>query len=171
MTAAHRAMTQLESWPNLVSGSPRCAVGRAFGTAGCDIVHFHADDAADLYLTRAAVERLLPQLLHCTAIRVRPGASWITVLLDCDDDVALLLMLMSVALKEHDALEGRDEECGGLRSGRTASPCDWERHAMPSPHPAGPSAAASGPAGTSHHRRVHDAWKAVGRILPHGHTH
>lgn len=116
MTAAHRAMTQLESWPNLVSGSPRCAVGRSFGTAGCDIVHFHANDAADLYLTRTAVERLLPQLRDSTAIRVRPGASWITVLLDCDDDVALLLTLISVALKEHDAVRGPEEEYGGPRT-------------------------------------------------------
>ncbi|WP_327579660.1 MULTISPECIES: luciferase family protein [unclassified Streptomyces] len=165
MTAAHRAMTQLESWPNLVSGSPRCAVGRSFGTAGCDIVHFHANDAADLYLTRTAVERLLPQLRDSTAIRVRPGASWITVLLDCDDDVALLLTLISVALKEHDAVRGPEEECGGPRTARTAPPCDWEPLAIPSPRAAGPVAASGG----AHHGRVHDAWKAVGRMLPHGH--
>ncbi|MFB8272293.1 luciferase family protein [Streptomyces sp. NPDC055955] len=163
MTAAHRAMTQLESWPNLVSGSPRCAVGRSFGTAGCDIVHFHANDAADLYLTRTAVERLLPQLLDSTAIRVRPGASWITVLLDCDDDVALLLTLISVALKEHDAVRGLEEERGGPRTPRTAAPCDWEPRATPAPRAAAPVAA------SVHHGRVHDAWKAVGRMLPHGH--
>ncbi|MFF1565437.1 luciferase family protein [Streptomyces sp. NPDC058293] len=164
MTAAHRAMTQLESWPNLVSGSPRCAVGRSFGTAGCDIVHFHANDAADLYLTRTAVERLLPQLRDSTAIRVRPGASWITVLLDCDDDVALLLTLISVALKEHDAVRGPEEEYGGPRTAaRTAPPCDWEPRAIPSPRAAGPVAA------SAHHGRVHDAWKAVGRMVPHGH--
>ncbi|MFF1737707.1 luciferase family protein [Streptomyces sp. NPDC058247] len=167
MTAAHRAMTQLESWPNLVSGSPRCAVGRAFGTAGCDIVHFHANDAADLYLTRTAVERLLPQLRDSTAIRVRPGASWITVLLDCDDDVALLLTLISVALKEHDAVSGHEEEYGGPRAARSAPPCDWEPQAIRAPRAAG-QAAVSAP-GAAHHGRVHDAWKAVGRMLPHGH--
>ncbi|MFI9778346.1 luciferase family protein [Streptomyces sp. NPDC051956] len=158
-------MTQLESWPNLVSGSPRCAVGRAFGTAGCDIVHFHANDAADLYLTRTAVERLLPLLRDSTAIRVRPGASWITVLLDCDDDVALLLTLISVALKEHEAFKVPEEECAGPRTARTAPPCDWEPRAIPSPRASGPTA----PSGPAHHGRVHDAWKAVGRMLPHGH--
>ncbi|MET7516818.1 luciferase family protein [Streptomyces sp. NPDC005480] len=165
MTAAHRAMTQLESWPNLVSGSPRCAVGRAFGTAGCDIVHFHANDAADLYLTRTAVERLLPLLRDSTAIRVRPGASWITVLLDCDDDVALLLTLISMALKEHEAFGVPEEECAEPRTARTAAPCDWEPRAIPSPRASGPAA----PSGPAHHGRVHDAWKAVGRMLPHGH--
>ena len=89
MTAAHRAMALLETWPNLVSGPPRCTVGHAFASAGHEIVHFHSDDSADLYLTRTAVERLLPQFAHTTAIRVRPGASWITVLLDCDADVEL----------------------------------------------------------------------------------
>ncbi|MGW6404156.1 luciferase domain-containing protein [Streptomyces sp. NPDC055134] len=128
-------------------------------------MHFHANDAADLYLTRTAVERLLPLLRDSTAIRVRPGASWITVLLDCDDDVALLLTLISVALKEHEALAVPDEECAGPRTARRAPPCDWEPRAIPSPRASGPTAS-SGPA---HHGRVHDAWKAVGRMLPHGH--
>ncbi|GGX73950.1 luciferase family protein [Streptomyces minutiscleroticus] len=116
MTAAHRAMALLETWPNLVSGPSRCAVGHAFASAGHDIVHFHSDDAADLNLTRTAVERLRPQLQHNSAIRAHPGADWITVLLDCDADVQLLLGLVSVALKEH----------GAVPPGVPA-PCDWEQ--------------------------------------------
>ncbi|MGP8297313.1 luciferase domain-containing protein [Streptomyces inhibens] len=156
MTAADRAMAQLESWPNLVSGSPRCAVGRAFGTAGDEIVHFHSNDAADLHLTRAAIERLLPHLRLSTAIRVRPGASWITVLLDCDADIALLLTLVSVALKEH----------GAAHSGRATPPCDWELPAIPSLHTAAsPGPVAPDPA----HRGMPSVWKTVGRLIPHGH--
>ncbi|MEV2192335.1 luciferase family protein [Streptomyces phaeochromogenes] len=141
MTAAHRAMALLETWPNLVSGPPRCAVGHAFATAGHEIVHFHSDDSADLYLTRTAVERLLPQFAHASAIRVRPGASWITVLLDCDADVQLLLGLVSVALKEHGAVTPR----------RPSPPCDWERPpVVPGPRPGA-------------------ARRMVDRLMPHAH--
>ncbi|MZD09612.1 hypothetical protein GTW43_31710 [Streptomyces sp. SID5785] len=115
MTAAQIAMTELGTWPDLVSGPPRCAVGHAFGAAGHDLVHFHSDDCADLYLTSSAVQRLLPQLRRASAIRVHPGASWITVLLECDTDVHLLLSLVSVALKEHG-----EHAC-------PSPPCDWER--------------------------------------------
>ncbi|MCX3060067.1 luciferase domain-containing protein [Streptomyces beihaiensis] len=119
MTAAQRAMTELGTWPNLVSGPPRCSVGHAFGCAGHDLVHFHSDDCADLYLSSPVVQRLLPQLSHNSAIRMRPDSSWITVLLDCDTDVHLLLSLVSVALKEHDA-----HNC-------PSPPCDWERAVSP----------------------------------------
>lgn len=164
-------MTELESWPHLVSGAPRCAVGRSYGIAGApdamayELVHFHSEGAADVCLTRAAVDRLRPQLAHNTAIRVRPGASWITVLLDYDVDVALLLTLVSVGLKAHD-----DARAAALRAGRSgafaqcpAPPCDWEPLSLrqPSPKipaPAGPPAA---------ERRGFLA--AVGRLMPHGH--
>lgn len=153
MTVADRAMTQLESWPNLISGSPRCAAGRAFGTTGHDIVHFHSADAADLHLTHAAVHRLLPHLQHSTAVRVHPGSSWITVLLDCDADVALLLTLISVALKEHDG-------AGGDPAEGPSALCDWQPQSMPPPR--------AGTAAAGRHRRVPAAWKAVGRLIPHG---
>ena len=142
MTAAHRAMALLETWPNLVSGSPRCTVGHAFASAGHEIVHFHSDDSADLCLTPTAVERLLPQLLHTSAIRVRPGATWITVLLDCDADVQLLLGLLSVALKEH----------GGVPSRRLSPPCDWER-----------------PPAVAVPNRPGAARRVVDRLMPHSH--
>ncbi len=73
MTAAHRAMDQLESWPNLVSGPPRCAVGQALFAAECEVVHFHSGFAADLHLTHPAIERLRPELRHSSAIRLKPA--------------------------------------------------------------------------------------------------
>ncbi|MEV0438807.1 luciferase family protein [Streptomyces spectabilis] len=175
MTAAQRAMTQLESWPNLVSGSPRCAVGRSFGTpgtparAGYELIHFHCDDAADVCLTRAAVDRLRPQLRHSSAIRVRPGASWITVLLDCDMDIALLLTLVSVGLKAHD--DALAVVLGEGQQGRAADcpspPCDWEVRAKPVAH--APLATAAPPPSTEARRGLRATWKAVGRLIPHGH--
>nr|WP_229925258.1 luciferase family protein [Streptomyces longispororuber] len=168
-------MTQLESWPDLVSGPPRCAVGRSYGTPGApgearyELVHFHSDDAADVCLTRAAVDRLRPQLAHNSAIRVRPGASWVTVLLDGDMDIALLLTLVSVGLKAHDdalALRGAQGP-----PGRAAPPCDWEARVQeaplaPVPTPPTPAPATAGPAGL---RGLRATWKAVGRLMPHGH--
>ncbi|MFE1955519.1 MULTISPECIES: luciferase domain-containing protein [Streptomyces] len=118
MTAAQRAMTELGTWPHLVSGPPRCSIGHAFGPAGHDLVHFHSDDCADLYLTAPAVQRLLPHLRRTSAVRVHPGASWITVLLECDTDVQLLLSLVSLALKE---------QAGRAPHACPAPPCDWER--------------------------------------------
>ncbi|WP_338106256.1 luciferase family protein [Streptomyces alboflavus] len=174
MTAAQRAMTELESWPNLVSGFPRCAVGRSFGIVGApgptgyDIVHFHSDGAADVCLTRAAVDRLRPQLAHSSAIRVRPGASWITVLLDCDIDVALLLTFVSVGLKAHD-----DDLAAADRAGRggafahsPAPPCDWEPLAFR--QPAAKVPAPAGPPDVER-RGILATWRAVGRLIPHGH--
>ncbi|GAB3015332.1 DUF5519 family protein [Streptomyces pseudoechinosporeus] len=148
MTAAHRAMALLEGWPNLISGPPKCTVGHAFASAGHEIVHFHSDDSADLFLTRPAVERLLPQLRHNSAIRVRPGASWITVLLDCDADVELLLILVSLALKE------QSQEHGEVPQDRPSPPCDWER---PAELPAVPTS------------RPGAARRMVDRLMPHGH--
>ncbi|MFH8796905.1 luciferase family protein [Streptomyces sp. NPDC017941] len=171
MTAAQRAMTALASWPNLVSGAPRCAVGRSFGIAGApetlayELVHFHSDAAADVCLTRAAVDRLRPQLAGSTAIRMRPGASWITVLLDCDVDVALLLTLVSVGLKAHDdacAAAFRADRDSAF-AGRPAPPCDWEPAALRLPAPKVPAPA--GPPAAE--RRGFLA--AVGRLIPHGH--
>lgn len=156
MTAAHRAMAQLETWPNLVSGPPRCAVGQAFRTTEYEVVHFHSDYAADLHLTHPAIERLLPELRRSSAIRVTPGSAWLTVLLDCDADVELLLSLISVALKAH----------GDVRQRHPGPPCEWYGSAAPSPRATIGVGAA--PVATPH-GLVPAARRAMGRLIPHGH--
>ncbi|MEV6671035.1 luciferase family protein [Streptomyces sp. NPDC051162] len=99
MTAAHRAMAQLETWPDLARSRPSCRVGDALRTAESEVVHFHSGREADLHLTRAVLADLLPVLRQSSAIRACPGAAWVTVLLECDADVELLITLVSVALK------------------------------------------------------------------------
>lgn len=155
MTAAHRAMAQLETWPNLVSGSPRCAVGQAFRTTEYEVVHFHSDHAADLHLTHPAIERLLPELRRSSAIRLTPGSAWLTVLLDCDADVELLLSLVSVALKAH----------GDVRQCHPGAPCEWYGSAAPSPR----AAVGVVVAAPTSHGLVPAARRAMGRLIPHGH--
>ncbi|WP_162890469.1 luciferase family protein [Streptomyces olivoreticuli] len=99
MTAAHRAMDRLETWPDLARGTPSCRIGDALRTAESEVVHFHSGREADLHLTRAVLGDLLPVLRQSSAIRPFPGAAWVTVLLECDADVDLLISLVSLALK------------------------------------------------------------------------
>ncbi|MFE9120298.1 luciferase family protein [Streptomyces sp. NPDC007172] len=148
-------MDQLESWPNLVSGPPRCAVGQALFAAECEVVHFHSGFAADLHLTHPAIERLRPELRHSSAIRLKPGSAWVTVLLDCDADVDLLLTLVSMALKAQTA---SPPNC-------PFAPCTWYRPAVPPQRVAEPTALSS----AARPGVFPAARRAVGRLfLPHG---
>ncbi|MFE0256391.1 luciferase family protein [Streptomyces sp. NPDC059010] len=101
MTLAQRAMEQLEVWPDLSSGPASCGAGRALRTVHSEIVHFHSDHDVDLHLTERAIERFRADLQESTAIRLVAGSRWVTVHLDCDTDVDLLMSLVSMALKAH----------------------------------------------------------------------
>ncbi|WP_369174407.1 luciferase family protein [Streptomyces sp. R28] len=101
MTPAQRAMERLEVWPDLSSGPAHCGAGRALRSVQSEIVHFHSDRDVDLHLTVSAIQRLHDDLQESTAIRLVPGSGWVTVHLDCDTDVDLLMSLVSAALKAH----------------------------------------------------------------------
>lgn len=101
MKLAQRAMERLEAWPDLSSGPASCGTGRALRSVHSEIVHFHSDHDVDLHLTEGAIERFRGDLQESTAIRLVPGSRWVTVHLDCDTDVDLLMSLVSVALKAH----------------------------------------------------------------------
>ncbi|WP_328877638.1 luciferase domain-containing protein [Streptomyces sp. NBC_00299] len=99
MTLAQRAMKQLEVWPDLSPGPASCGAGRALRSVHSEIVHFHSDHDVDLHLTVSAIRRFHADLQESTAIRLVPGSGWVTVHLDCDTDVDLLMSLVSAALK------------------------------------------------------------------------
>ncbi|WP_217214238.1 luciferase family protein [Streptomyces sp. AC550_RSS872] len=101
MTLAQRAMEQLQVWPDLSAGPTSCGAGRALRSAHSEIVHFHSDRDVDLHLTAGAIRRFHDDLQESTAIRLVPGSDWVTVHLDCDTDVDLLMSLVSAALKAH----------------------------------------------------------------------
>ncbi|MFF2382797.1 luciferase family protein [Streptomyces sp. NPDC058108] len=103
MNGAKLAMERLATWPDLHGATPACAAGPALCSAGAEIVHFHGDSDAELHLTAAAIERLRPELGRSTAIRLHPASAWVTVHLNCEDDIALLTSLVSVALRAHTA--------------------------------------------------------------------
>ncbi|EKX63302.1 luciferase domain-containing protein [Streptomyces ipomoeae] len=103
MTLAQRALRQLETWPDLTAGPASCGTGRALRSRQHEIVHFHLDHDVDLHLTPALIRRMAADLGESSAVRLVPGSRWVTVHLDCETDVDLLLSLVSVALKAHQA--------------------------------------------------------------------
>ncbi|MEU6525187.1 luciferase family protein [Streptomyces sp. NPDC046924] len=103
MKPAQRAMELLRTWPDLTACKAACGTGQALRSAREEIVHFHSERDVDLHLTRRAIQRFHYDLNASTAIQLTPGSSWVTVHLDCATDVDLLLSLVSVALKAHQA--------------------------------------------------------------------
>lgn len=101
MTTAWHALAQLASWPDLTEVRSSCGTGRALGSAGGEIAHFHTERSVDLNLTVRAIRRYEPDLRRSTAIRLVPGSHWVTVRLECESDVNLLMTLMSAALRAH----------------------------------------------------------------------
>ncbi|MFE7168925.1 luciferase family protein [Streptomyces sp. NPDC057616] len=119
MTPAQRAMNQLAEWPDLSPCEAGCGTGPALRSARDEIVHFHSDRDVDLHLTAHAIQRLHYDFAESTAIRLVPGSRWVTVHLDCEADVDLLLSLVSVALKAH--------QSGPLPAGPAAAVCNFHR--------------------------------------------
>ncbi|MEU3890472.1 luciferase family protein [Streptomyces sp. NPDC029041] len=109
MTLAQRAMERLQAWPDLKAGPASCGTGRALRSARDEIVHFHSARDVDLHLTRRAIQRFHYDLAGSSAIHLLPGSCWVTVHLDCEADVDLLLSLMSIALKAHQTPPADDE--------------------------------------------------------------
>jgi hypothetical protein len=101
MTLAQRAFERLQAWPDLSAGPASCGTGRALHSVRAEIVHFHSGRDVDLHLTLRAIQRFQYDLGGSSAIRLVPGSRWVTVHLDCDTDVDLLLSLVSIALKAH----------------------------------------------------------------------
>ncbi|CAL9505905.1 luciferase domain-containing protein [Streptomyces sp. enrichment culture] len=109
MTPAQRARERLTDWPDLTAGPAGCGTGQALRSPHGEIVHFHSGHDVDLHLTDSALRRWSADLGASSAIRLVPGSGWVTVHLDCDTDVDLLLSLVSMALKAQQA----DGACSG----------------------------------------------------------
>ncbi|GAB2730303.1 luciferase family protein [Streptomyces bullii] len=102
MTLAQRALDRLATWQDLSAGPASCGTGRALRGVRAEIAHFHSERDVDLHLTRRAVQRFHYDLGDSSAIHLVPGSGWVTVHLDCEADVDLLLSLVSIALKAHE---------------------------------------------------------------------
>jgi hypothetical protein len=97
MESARRALQDLMTWPGLTASPAQCGTGTAVLADGVEIVHFHSERQADLYLGLPAIERMGEELGHSTAVLLVPGSGWVTVLLGGDTDADLVITLASVA--------------------------------------------------------------------------
>ncbi|MGW1543002.1 luciferase domain-containing protein [Streptomyces sp. NPDC002309] len=113
MTLVQRALEQLESWPDLTAGPAGCGTGRAVRSTRSEIAHFHTAHDVDVNLTSRAVGRFAQDLTVSSAIRLVPGSRWVTVHLDCETDVDLLLGLVSVALQAQEEPPGEPAPSAG----------------------------------------------------------
>ncbi|GAA2441925.1 luciferase family protein [Streptomyces sp. NPDC051041] len=113
MTLAQRALEKLQAWPDLTPGPASCGIGKALRSHRDEIVHFHSDRDVDLHLTHRAIQRFHYDLGGSSAIHLVPGSRWVTVHLDCDADVDLLLSLVSIALKAHQTWPSATASPGG----------------------------------------------------------
>jgi hypothetical protein len=105
---------QLTTWPGLEAGRPSCGAGRSFSFQGGQILHLHTGEEADLRLSRTFVERLDQVLVESGQVVTRPDDDWVTVLLDTDTAGAMLISLMSLAIRATEEPEGWQ-------------PCTWQR--------------------------------------------
>ncbi|MFD7935343.1 luciferase family protein [Streptomyces sp. NPDC059755] len=103
MTLAARALTQLSAWDDLTETEPSCGTGRALRSPQGEIAHFHSGSDVDLYLTARSIRRFEEQFSRSAAIRLVPGSQWLTLRLDGEADMHLLMTLVSLALQAHQA--------------------------------------------------------------------
>ena len=114
-SAAERVAAQLTTWPGLQAGRSSCGAGRSFSFRGGQILHLHTGDEADLRLTRDFVDRLDRVLTESGQVVIRPDDDWVTVRLDSDTAGALLISLMSLAIR-------------AMEEPKRTQPCTWERN-------------------------------------------
>ncbi|MFC4048596.1 three-helix bundle dimerization domain-containing protein [Actinomadura syzygii] len=103
ISLADYVVGQLNGWPALRLCQADCGFGQAFACDGDQIVHLHGCDQAELYLTWPLVQRLRGPLGERASVRIRPGSGWVEMFLGGHGDVALLVSLVSVAIKAHSA--------------------------------------------------------------------
>lgn len=137
MTLALRAMDRLANWADLTEAAPSCGTGRALCSGPAEIAHFHTARDVDLHLTTWAIRRFEQDLGSATAVRLVPGAQWVTVRLEVDTDIDLLMTLVSLALRAHqrgprDVAPARCTAAPGIPAQPRATGRDW-LHARPRP--------------------------------------
>jgi Luciferase len=102
-SSAGRVIALLGAWPGVRTAPADCGVGVGVGvgvgTLAGQILHFHDESYADLRLTRPVVNRMHEALAHSRRIFMVPGDDWIGIRLETAGDIALLVPLVSVAIK------------------------------------------------------------------------
>ncbi|WP_433472173.1 three-helix bundle dimerization domain-containing protein [Spirillospora sp. CA-142024] len=156
-----RVVGQLSGWPALRLCRADCGFGQAFACGGDQIVHLHGSDQAELFLTWPLVRRLREPLGEHASVQIRPGGGWVKIWLGCHDDVALLVSLVSVAIKAD--LAARDT----ARPGVGPCPLGYSHLAerfMPQPPP-GRGGLTMTPSGNHVEREEHVIREVTDRLI------
>jgi hypothetical protein len=95
-----------------------CGIGTGVGTPAGQILHFHGDSYADLRLTRPVIDRMHEVLAQSGRLFIVPDGDWIGMRLETSSDAALLVTLVSLAIKAN---------AGTPPSAWPASPCSADR--------------------------------------------
>jgi len=98
-----RVIAQVTAWPALSAGRATCGRGVALSVDSRQIVHLHDLSPAHVRLTRPVIKRMADALHASGRVEMEPGTDWVSMRLDSEGDVALLLSLVSVAIKAHTA--------------------------------------------------------------------
>ena len=96
---AGRVIALLSAWPGVRSAPADCGVGVGVRTPAGQILHFHDESYANLRLTRPVIDRMHPALERSGRIFMVPDDDWIGMRLETPSDIALLITLVSVAIK------------------------------------------------------------------------
>jgi hypothetical protein len=94
-----RVIAQVTAWPSVSASRADCGMGVGLSVNTHQIVHLHTPGGAHVRLTRPVILRMEDALLHSGRVEVEPSEDWVSVRLDSDSDVALLVSLVSVAIK------------------------------------------------------------------------
>jgi hypothetical protein len=94
-----RVISQVTAWPSVSAGRAACGMGVGLSVNTHQIVHLHPQGGAHVRLTRAVIARMEDALVQSGRVEMAASTDWVSMRLDSDGDVALLLSLVSVAIK------------------------------------------------------------------------
>lgn len=125
-----RVVTEVTSWPAVSATRADCGSGIGLSAGSHQIVHLHEPGRAQVRLTRPVIQRMEDALLESGQVQLEELGDWVSVRLDSDSDAALLVSLVSVAIKANAAgppgVSRRETAPCQDRSARRTN--RWRRH-------------------------------------------
>jgi hypothetical protein len=92
-----RVLTYVRSWPTLSTEDAECGNGVGLSIGSCQVAHLHREGEAELFLGEPVVGRLRHALTLAERVTIDEGS--VRVRLESDNDVRLVLSLLSVSIK------------------------------------------------------------------------
>jgi Family of unknown function (DUF5519) len=98
-----RVVTEVTSWPAVNASRADCGRGIGLSAGSHQIVHLHETGRVQVRLTRPVIQRMEDALLESGQVDLEERGDWVSVRLASDSDAALLVSLVSVAIKANGA--------------------------------------------------------------------